>query len=282
MPNRIETIAAAIGYVEEHLAGELDLERVAAAVHYSKYYLHRTFTQMVGLTLHDYIQRRRLTEAAKLLVFSAQPILDIALMAGYESQQAFTDVFTAMYKQPPSRFRENEAFYPLQLKFELRGRYRMLEGREEPRWEPAPAGEEDIPRWMELVRMVVDGFPRLEEEEYLRVLRARIAARQALILKDGEIAAGILLFTPERGVIDFMGTHPLYRGRGIPQAFLEKVMDGLPRGREISITTYRAGDRADTGHRREIMGLGFAEAELLVEFGYPTQRFVLPTEGGYA
>jgi hypothetical protein len=26
------------------------------------------------------------------------------------------------------------------------------------------------------------------------------------------------------------------------------------------------------------MDLGFAEAELLVEFGYPTQRFVLPEE----
>ena len=49
--------------------------------------------------------------------------------------------------------------------------------------------------------------------------------------------------------------------------------------REISITTYREGDRADTGQRREIKGLGFAEAELLVEYGYPTQRFVLKEDG---
>lgn len=89
---------------------------------------------------------------------------------------------------------------------------------------------------------------------------------------------GILLFDTETGNIDFMGTHPLYRKMGIPRAFLNKVMDELAKGREISITTYREGDKADTGQRREIKGLGFAEAELLVEFGYPTQRFVLKKE----
>ena len=56
-------------------------------------------------------------------------------------------------------------------------------------------------------------------------------------------------------------------------------MSELHKGREISITTYREGDKADTGHRQAIMELGFAEAELLVEFGYPTQRFVLTGEG---
>ena len=45
---------------------------------------------------------------------------------------------------------------------------------------------------------------------------------------------------------------------------------------EISMTTYREGDKADTGHRDILKQLGFAERELLIEFGYPTQRFVLP------
>jgi len=45
---------------------------------------------------HAYLQRRRLTEAAKLLVFSNTSILEIALISGYESQQAFTERFKAM------------------------------------------------------------------------------------------------------------------------------------------------------------------------------------------
>ena len=279
MPNNcIENVGIAIDYIEAHLAEKLDLEIVANAVHYSKYHLHRMFTNTVGLTMHDYLQRRQLTEAAKLLVFSDRSIFDIALIAGYESQQAFTKIFTAMYKQSPNKYRENEKFYPLQLKFKFEGSYSMLNNSENIQWDITLASEDDIPCWMDLVRLVIDGFPCLNETEYVQVLKQRISSKQAMILKDGEMAIGIMIFSYKTGSIDFMGTHPLYRKKGIPRAFLGKVMGELLKGKDISITTYRAGDKADTGHRKEIMELGFAEAELLVEFGYPTQRFVLPKE----
>lgn len=278
MVSGIGHVTAAIDYIENHLAGPLTLDTVAAGVHCSKYHLHRTFSNLTGLTLHDYIQRRKLTESAKLLVFSAEPILDLALLAGYESQQAFTDVFTAMYKRSPNRCREEEKFYPLQLKFEFGSGQNMQKLPERGQWDIVFATETDIPCWMELVRLVIDGFPHLDEYAYIHTLKSRIATNQALILKAGEGAIGIMLFSYDTGSIDFMGTHPLYRRQGIPRAFLDKVMGELLRERDISITTYRAGDRADTGHRREIIELGFAEAELLVEFGYPTQRFVLPRE----
>lgn len=279
MPDKsLENIKAAIEYIEAHLAEKLDLDRIAGASHYSKYYLHRTFTSTTGLTIHEYVQRRRLTEAAKLLVFSDKPILDIALMAGYESQQAFTGIFTAMYKLPPNKYREQEKFYPLQLKFSLEG-YTQKPGGSISGEAVSFAKKDDIPCWMELVRLVIDGFPHLYEDEYLKELDKRIESRQALMIKDGETAAGIMLFSYETGSIDFMGTHPLYRNKGIPRALLDKAMDELLDDKEISITTYREGDKADTGHRREIMELGFSEAGLLVEFGYPTQRFILPREG---
>ena len=134
---------------------------------------------------------------------------------------------------------------------------------------------------MELVRLVIDGFPGLFENDYIPILREKIRTEQALILKDGDAAIGIMLFSYETGSIDFMGSHPLCRGQGIPRAFLDKVMKELLKGKDISITTFREGDRADTGHRREIKGLGFAEAELLIEYGYPTQRFILPKGDNY-
>ena len=275
---RIATVSAAVEFIEGHLTEKLDLDCVAAAVHYSKYYLHRVFNSTVGMTIHDYVQRRQLTEAAKLLVFSAKPIIEVAAAAGYESQQAFSNIFKAMYKHTPNQYRKNEKFYPLQLKFRMEGDYEMLYGNEVQEWSIEFAGEEDISCWMELVRLVIDGFPHLYEEEYTEELVRRIKRKQALILKDGSIAVGIMLFSHETGSIDFMGTHPLYRSKGIPKAFLDKVMNELVHGNEISVTTFREGDKADTGQRREIQGLGFSEAELLVEFGYPTQRFILSKE----
>ncbi len=276
--NHIKKIMMAVNYIESHLTEKIDLDMVANAVHYSKYHLHRMFSQTVGLTIHEYLQRRQLTEAAKLLVFSERPIIDIAMLSGYESQQAFTNSFTAFYKLPPNKYRENEKFYPLQLKFDFEGSHNMLDCNETHSWNITFVQEKDIPSWMNLVRFVIDGFPYLHEEEHVQVLKQHIKSKQALILKGGDMAIGIMLFSYQTGSIEFMGTHPLYRNQGVPKAFLNKVMGELIKEKTISITTYREGDKADTGHRKAIKELGFAEAELLVEFGYPTQRFVLPKE----
>ncbi len=273
MPKTIQTVMAAIDCIESRLHEKPDLETVAAAVHYSKYHFHRMFTDTVGLTIHDYVQRRQLTEAAKRLVFSDRPILEIALAAGYESQQSFTDIFTAMYKKSPRRYREEEKFYPLQLRYILNehpAALRVNDWREQ----IVPAVKEDIPGWMELVRLVIDGFPHLQEEQYLKQLREAIRCGQALILKDADTTIGIMVFRRATGSIDFLGIHPQYRKSGIAKAFCEKARQELAPSMQISVTTFRAGDRADTGHRAIWQSLGFTEAELLVEFGYPTQRFI--------
>ena len=78
--------------------------------------------------------------------------------------------------------------------------------------------------------------------------------------------------------IEFLGIHPQYRNRGIQKLFLDTLLKEILPGQEIAMTTYREGDKADTGYRNLLKQLGFAERELLVEFGYPTQRFVYSPE----
>lgn len=275
MPKNIVNVTSVIEYIEDHLSDKLDLEVVANAVHYSKYHLHRVFTNTVGLTIHNYVQRRQLTEAAKLLVYTNKPIIEIAFIARYESQQSFTAVFKSMYKKSPNQYRKDEEFYPLQLKYTLNKKATKIESEIDWKTEIIYATFEDIPLWMELVHLVIDGFPYLKENEYKDLLRQYIKNKQALIMKDGDIAIGIMTFTPETGSIDFMGIHPQYQKKCIAKAFLEKIRSELLEEIEISITTFREGDKADSGYRKFYKNLGFAEAELLVEFGYPTQRFIL-------
>lgn len=276
----LETVIAAIQYIETHLSNEkIDLDVVAGAAHYSKYHLHRIFTDAVGLTIHDYAQRRQLTEAAKLLVFSDKPIIDIAILAGYDSQQAFSNVFKAMYKQSPHQFRKNEVFYPLQLELNFKDQRESLENaRKNSTREIRFAGEGDIPLWMDLVRLAIDGFPCLEEDEHLTVLKRYIASKGALLITEGGISIGGMMINYETGSIDFLAVHPLYRKQGISRDFLHVALTELLKNKEISITTFREGDKADTGYRKALKELGFAEGELLTEFGYPTQRMVLPRE----
>ena len=266
-------IEAAIDYIENHLDGKLELETIAEAVHYSKYHLHRLFAENIGMTIHDYVQRRQMTEAAKLLIFSNKPIIEIALHCGYESQQSFSAAFKAMYKSPPAAYRNHQSFYPLQLRFTLHRNTATIEPKKQ---DIRLAKLVDIPAWMDLMRLAIDGYPMMDETDYLEHLKESILEKRALVLKNRNILIGVMAFTYVPGSIEFFGVHPQYHNRGIQKLFLDALLETYLPGREISTTTYRANDKADTGHRNRLVQLGFAEKELLTEFGYPTQRFVLP------
>ena len=271
MENQIMNIETVIDYIESHLDEKLDLEKVSEAVHYSKYHLHRMFTNTVGMTIHDYVQRRQLTEAAKLLVFSAKPMIEIAFLSGYESQQAFSSAFKSMYKVPPAQYRDRGTFYPLQLRFVL---HQNASSKAFTMEDIRIAETEDIPAWMELMRLAIDGYPVMDETDYLNAITKAIEEERALILEEGNLLIGAMTFSKNSGSIDFLGIHPQYRNQGIQKLFLDTLLENHLPGREISMTTYREGDKADTGHRDLLKSLGFAERELLIEYGYPTQRFV--------
>lgn len=272
---KIEKIINIIDYVEGHLSERLDLDVIAGALHYSKYHLHREFKTAVGLTIHDYAKRRQITEAAKLVAFSQKSIMEIALLAGYESHEAFSNAFKLMYKKTPTKFREDEIFYPLQLKFELKGTFEMLKGKNIEKEDIRFAKEEDIPAWVDLIRLVIDGFPYMDEKEHIETLKKNIEQKQVLILTDTGTVVGGMIFERGTGNIGFFGVHPLYKNKGLAKLFFEKLLGELNEENSISVTTYREGDKADTGQRAEFKRLGFADAELLIEFGYPTQKLVL-------
>ena len=271
MEHRSMDIETVIDYIESHLDEKLDLEMVSEAVHYSKYHLHRMFTSTVGMTIHDYVQRRQLTEAAKLLVFSSKPIIEIAFFCGYESQQAFSSAFKSMYKVPPAQYRDRGTFYPLQLRFAL---LKDIMSKIFTKEDICIAETGDIPAWMDLMRLVIDGYPVMDETDYLNAITKAIEEERALTLKEDNILIGAMTFSKNSGSIDFLGIHPQYRNQGIQKLFLDTLLENHLPGREISMTTYREGDKADTGHRDLLKSLGFAERELLIEYGYPTQRFV--------
>lgn len=225
------------------------------------------------MTVATYVQRRRLTEAARQLVFTSRSILDIAIEAGFGSQQAFSTAFKRMFKQTPRRYRLDKEFWPLQNRFELGS---MCNGSNASNdLQVRFAKQSDTSQWLLLLDQVVDGYPHLNESEYRQYLNGAIEQREALVCEvDGKLV-GALAFRRAAGTIEFFGVLPPLRGRGVPKLLLGAVLDELPSSAtHLSTTTFREGDPADTGWREELLQLGFAEAELLEEFGYPTQRMV--------
>lgn len=105
-----------VSYIEEHLEEDLSLDRIAEALNYSKFYIARTFAEETGGTVYRYIQGRRLTLAAERLVYTREPIIEIAYEAHYNSQQAFTLAFGRLYQCTPQTYRKKGVFEPKQLR----------------------------------------------------------------------------------------------------------------------------------------------------------------------
>lgn len=97
-------------YVAAHLDEDLPLEALADKLHYSKFYLARTFARQTGETIGKYIKRCRLELAANELVETNKPIVEIAYEAHYNSQQAFTLAFRRLYLCTPQVYRKRGRF----------------------------------------------------------------------------------------------------------------------------------------------------------------------------
>lgn len=112
--NKKAIIKNVLMYIEENLHEDISLDRIAEELHYSKFHINRLFAKEVGRTIHKYIQSRRLTEAARLLVDTDLPIVEIAQEAHYNSQQAFTLAFHQVFLCTPRVYRQKGVFLPRQ------------------------------------------------------------------------------------------------------------------------------------------------------------------------
>lgn len=101
-----------VSYVEANLENSLTLDTIAKELHYSKFYMERTFKKETGVSLYQYIRGRRLSEAARKLTENTRPVIEIALESGYLSQQAFAQAFRDAYGVTPREYRENGRFIP--------------------------------------------------------------------------------------------------------------------------------------------------------------------------
>ena len=105
--NMIEALNAAIGYIEANLCAELDLEELAGIACVTADSFMRFFSYMTGMTLMEYVRRRRLTLAAQELNCSKSAIVDIAVRYGYDSSAAFSRAFTKQHGITPSVYRKH-------------------------------------------------------------------------------------------------------------------------------------------------------------------------------
>lgn len=103
---RLSSLEKAIEYIEEHLDENIGLSDVSRETGYSYYHMTRLFSSVLGESVGHYINRRRLYNASKKLIYTDQRVIDIALDEGFESPEAFSRAFKAVFGSSPMDYRK--------------------------------------------------------------------------------------------------------------------------------------------------------------------------------
>jgi AraC-like DNA-binding protein len=92
-------------YIQEHYAQPISLSELASHVHFSRYYLLRTFREEVGMPPHTYLESFRIQQAQSFIA-AGRPLAEIAHRVGYSSQSHFTRRFKQIIGVTPGVYAE--------------------------------------------------------------------------------------------------------------------------------------------------------------------------------
>lgn len=109
--NYSELIAKSIEFIEENIKSELTPELIASEYGYSTFHFCRIFNMCQGITLMEYVKKRRLSLSATKL-FDGNRIIDTALEYGFDTHNGFSKAFKKEYGFSPTQYiKRMEGYY---------------------------------------------------------------------------------------------------------------------------------------------------------------------------
>jgi AraC-like DNA-binding protein len=92
-------------YIEEHFA-DGSLTEIADILHYDVTWLCREIKRRTGKTYTQFLQEKRLSQAAWLLRNTNQKVADIGISVGYENLSYFHRIFAQHFGISPKAYRD--------------------------------------------------------------------------------------------------------------------------------------------------------------------------------
>jgi len=100
-------VGGAVSYVERNLHNKICQSEVAANCGLSSSQFSRVFKQVHGTTFQEYVLRRRMGQAVRLLQNPSASVTDICYTVGFNDQSHFTRIFRRYVGVSPSTYRNN-------------------------------------------------------------------------------------------------------------------------------------------------------------------------------
>jgi AraC family transcriptional regulator len=98
-----EKLVRAVEYIQDQLATDLTVSRIAQAVYISPYHFTKLFKQSTGQTPHRYVVEARVRKAKELLSTGKFTISEAAYHVGFVDQSHLTRHFKRVFGLPPKR-----------------------------------------------------------------------------------------------------------------------------------------------------------------------------------
>lgn len=98
-------INVGISYIEKNLHEEIPQSKVAALCGMTPFQFSRQFKQIYGMTFQEFMIRRRMTEAVRLLKNPSASVSDVCYTVGFRDLSYFTRTFRRYVGMTPSRYK---------------------------------------------------------------------------------------------------------------------------------------------------------------------------------
>ena len=109
--SRLDTSASntavylALKYIDREYPNLTRTNQVAQAISYSEYYLSHTFKERMGMTIKEYLMRKKMKMAVDLLTTSSMTITEIAETLSFNTLHSFNTAFKRYMQISPREFR---------------------------------------------------------------------------------------------------------------------------------------------------------------------------------
>jgi len=100
------TITSLTDYIDAHVRIGPSVSDLALRVGLSPSHFAKKFRLSTGLSLHRFVNRRRLEAALRMLRDHRRPLASVALDLGFSSQSHFTRLFSSLTGMTPAKYRK--------------------------------------------------------------------------------------------------------------------------------------------------------------------------------
>lgn len=127
--NILNELNEACNYIENNIENEIDIKEIARITNQSTDSINRFFVSMLGITIKEYIRKRRLSLAVYDLQNSDEKITDIAFKYGFNSYDSFCKAFLNQHNVTPTQAKnpscEVNIFPPATFEINVKGAQKL-------------------------------------------------------------------------------------------------------------------------------------------------------------